>query len=414
MSEFENTFETNLQKYAELAVKVGVNIQQGQTLVINAPIEASDFVHKVTKTAYQAGAKNVHVEWNDETLTLLKFQHAPDEAFTAFPTWKAKGFEEMAEDDAAFLTIHASNPDLLKEVDPKKVATANKTRAKAMYTFSTYIKSSKVSWSIVSVPTKDWAKKIFPDVSEKARIEKLWQSIFSITRVDQDDPVHAWHQHLETLKSKVEYMNDKKFAKLHYSGPGTDLSIELPQGHVWLGGGEKSQNGVFTVPNMPTEEIFTMPHKDGVNGTVKSTKPLNYSGNLIDEFQLTFKDGKVVDFDAEQGYNILKDLLDTDEGARRLGEVALVPHSSPISQSGLIFYNTLYDENASSHLALGATYPNCIEGGTKMDKEDLAQKGGNDSLIHVDFMMGSAEMNVDGETLDGQRIALMRNGEWVI
>lgn len=407
-----STFEQHLQKYADLAVRVGVNIQKGQTLVINAPLSSVEFVRKAAKIAYEAGAKNVHVEWNDEHLTRLKYDLAPEEAFEEFPLWKAKGFEELAENGAAFMSIVASNPDLLKGVDPERIATANKTAGKAMEKYRSFIQSDKVSWTVIAVPSEPWAAKVFPEGTSEEQVQKLWDAIFKAVRADLEDPVSAWKEHNGTLNEKVDYLNQKKYKKLHYKAPGTDLTIELPKSHLWIGGGGPNEMGVEFVANMPTEEVFTTPLKNGVNGTVSSSKPLNYGGNLIDNFSLTFKDGKVIDFTAETGYETLQRLLDTDEGARHLGEVALVPHNSPISNSNILFYNTLFDENASNHLALGNSYAFCIEGGKKMTKEELETNGLNNSITHVDFMIGSAEMDIDGETADGKSEALFKKGNW--
>jgi aminopeptidase len=405
-------WEQKLEKYASLAVQVGVNVQKGQTLVVNAPLEAAPLVRKIAKKAYEVGAKHVYVEWNDEELTYIKFKHAPDEAFLEYPMWRAKGMEQLAEEGAAFLSIYSPNPDLLKDIDPKRIAAANKTASKALSNYRSALMADKNCWSLISVPTPGWAKKIFPDVSEEEAISKLWDAIFHVTRIDTDDPVQAWQQHNDQLAKIVDYLNNKQYKQLIYEAPGTNLTIELVENHVWHGGAAVSQSGIRFNPNIPTEEVYTMPHKDGVNGIVRNTKPLNYNGNLIDGFTLTFKDGKVVDFSAEKGYEILKHLLDTDEGARRLGEVALVPHQSPISASNLIFYNTLFDENAACHLALGKAYPTNIKDGTAMSKEELAEHGVNDSLIHEDFMIGSAELNIDGVTKDGKREPIFRNGNW--
>ena len=407
-----STFEQNLEKYAVLAVKVGINIQKGQTLVINGPTNNMEFVRLVAKKAYEAGAKNVHVEWNDEQLSLLKYQLAPDEAFTEFPMWKAKGFEEMAENGAAFMSIVASNPDLLKEVDPERISNANKTAGKAMEKYRSYVQADKVSWCVIAAPSREWAKKVFPNTSDDESVEKLWEAILMATRADLEDPVSAWREHNRKLLSKVDYLNNKKYAKLHYKAPGTDLTIELPEKHLWVGGGGPNESGVEFVANMPTEEVFTLPKKDGVNGVVSSTKPLNYSGNIIDNFSLTFENGKIVDFNAETGYETLKRLIETDEGSHFLGEVALVPHDSPISNSNILFYNTLFDENASSHLAIGSAYSFNLDGGKTMSKEELQQNGANTSITHVDFMIGSADMNIDAETQDGTREPLFKNGNW--
>ncbi|MCL6459976.1 MAG: aminopeptidase, partial [Gorillibacterium sp.] len=380
----EEQFKRNLEKYAELTVHTGINIQKNQTLVINASISAVDFVRIAARKAYEAGAKNVHVEWIDDQLTLIKYLHAPEEAFTEFPLWKAAGYTEMAKDDAAFLYVRATDPDLLKDVAPSRIATANKTAAHANREFSVFTRSSTVSWTIVAVPNPEWAIKIFPNETPEKAVELLWEQIFHLTRSDREDPAAAWEEHLNRLEKTVHYLNKKKYRKLHYTGTGTDLTIGLPEQHLWIAAGEKNGKGVSFVANIPTEEVFTCPNRDEVDGVVSSTKPLNYGGNLIENFTLTFKAGKVIDIKAEQGEEILRNLIATDEGASRLGEVALVPHKSPISDSNLIFYNTLFDENASCHLAVGSAFPTCIEGGSTMSKEEQEKHGLNHSLTHVD------------------------------
>ncbi|OQM45220.1 aminopeptidase [Anoxybacillus sp. UARK-01] len=404
--------EQSLDKYAALAVHIGVNIQKGQTLVVNAPLDAAALVRKIAKKAYEAGAKDVYVEWSDEELQYIKYKHAPDEAFSEYPMWRAQGMEKMAREGAAFLSIYSPNPDLLKDVDPQRIATFARTSSQALQNYRSALMSDQNCWSIISVPTAAWAKKIFPDLSEQAAIDKLWEVIFQVTRVHEKDPIQAWEKHNQKLAKMVDYLNQKQYKQLIYTAPGTDLTIELVENHIWHGGASTSESGIRFNPNIPTEEVFTMPHRDGVNGTVRNTKPLNYGGNVIDGFTLTFKDGKVVDFSAETGYETLKHLLETDDGARHLGEVALVPHRSPISDSHLIFYNTLFDENAACHLALGKAYPTNIQGGTSMAREELTVHGINDSLIHEDFMIGSAELNIDGVTKDGKREPIFRNGNW--
>lgn len=400
------------EKYAELALRKGVNLQKNQALMINAPIEGADFTKIVVRKAYELGAKDVHINWVDDEITLLKYENAPDEVIANFPEWRVKLHDMYAEDGAAVLSIRSTNPDLLSEIDSARVAKANKASAQAMTNFRKYTMNDLITWSIISIPTGDWAQKIFPDKSKEDAIEALWDAIVKIVRVDQEDPIAAWNEHNATLKTARELMNKKNYKKLIYKAPGTDFEMELPEGHIWKGGSADSAKGVAFNPNMPTEEVFTMPHKYGVNGTISSTKPLNYGGSLIDNFSLTFKDGKVVDFKAEQGEDTLKHLLDTDEGARRLGEVALVPHESPVSQSGLIFYNTLFDENASCHIALGKAYPTNLEGGADMNNEELDKHGVNDSLTHVDFMVGSENLDIDGVLPDGTTEAVFRNGTW--
>lgn len=408
------SFQEKVENYANLAVRVGVNIQKGQTLFVRAPLFAADFVRLVAKKAYEAGAKHVRVEWSDEELTKMKFELAPDEAFDEYPNWQAKALEEEADNNAAFLSITGGNPDLLKDADPDRVARANKAAGMALDTFRRYIQSDKVSWSIVAVPTVSWAEKVFPDAKGEEAVTKLWEAIFAATRINETDPVAAWKQHLATLDEKRNKLNDHHFHALHYKGKGTDLTIELPETHIWTSGGSTSKAGIDFVANMPTEEVFSAAKKDGVNGTVTSTKPLNYGGTLITNFTLTFKNGKVVDFSAERGEETLKRLLDSDEGARYIGEVALVPHRSPISDTNLIFYNTLFDENASNHLALGSAYAFNIEGGKTMSPAELEKHGLNQSITHVDFMMGAADMDIDGIDKDGNRVPLFRNGDWAI
>ena len=402
------------EKYAELALRTGVNLQKGQALMINAPLEGADFTKIVAHKAYELGAKDVHINWVDDELTLLKYENAPDEVIEHFPEWRVKLHDTFAEDGAAILHIRSTNPDLLQNIDPSRVAKANKAAAEAMINFRNYTMNDKIPWSIISIPSGDWAQKIFPDKSKEDAVESLWEAIVNIVRVDQEDPIAAWDKHNATLKTARQVLNEKNYQKLIFNAPGTDLEMELPQGHIWKGGSAEAETGVTFNPNIPTEEVFSMPHKYGVNGTVASTKPLNYGGSLIDNFSLTFKDGKVVDFKAEKGEEVLKHLLDSDEGARRLGEIALVPDESPISQSGLVFYNTLFDENASCHIALGKAYPTNLEGGSKMSAEELDKHGVNDSLIHVDFMIGSADMNIDGVKADGTTEAVFRNGTWAL
>ncbi|WBX81805.1 aminopeptidase [Virgibacillus salarius] len=402
------------EKYAELALRTGVNIQKDQALMVNAPIEGADFTRIVVRKAYELGAKDVHINWVDDELTLLKYENAPDEVIASFPEWKVELQKSYVEDGAAILNIRSTNPDLLKDIDPSRVAKANKAAGEAMKHLRKYTMNDIIPWSIISIPTGDWAQKIFPEKSREDAIESLWDAIVKIVRVDQDDPIAAWDVHNETLRTAREILNKKNYKKLVFTALGTNLEMELPKGHIWKGGSAKTSSGTTFNPNMPTEEVFSMPHKYGVNGTVASTKPLNYGGSLIDNFSLTFKDGKVVDYQAEQGENTLKHLLETDDGSKRLGEVALVPHESPVSQSGLIFYNTLFDENASCHIALGKAYPTNVEGGAAMKEEELDKHGVNDSLNHVDFMIGSEQLDIDGVFEDGTTEAIFRNGTWAL
>ncbi|MGG1554844.1 aminopeptidase [Paenibacillus ferrarius] len=407
------SFEHNLDKYAELTVKVALNIQPGQTLWIHAPIEHPAFVRSITRKAYEAGAKHVHIEWQDEICTQIRYTLAPDEAFNEYPTWRAQGLTELAETGGAYLWINADNPELLKDVDPARIAANSKAAGPLLVKWRESMSTYDMTWSIIAAPSPAWAAKVFPNLAEDDAVRALWDAIFKATRVDQEDPVATWLAHNGTLRSKREELNAKRFHKIHYRAPGTNLTVVLPDNHIWRGGSATNGRGGFDFnPNIPTEEVFISPHRLGTSGTVRSTKPLSYHGSLIDGFSLTFEHGRVTEYSAEQGYESLKAMIEIDEGARHLGEIALVPHHSPISDSNLIFYNTLYDENASNHLALGRSFPTCLEGGTTMSNEEQLQAGLNQSLIHVDFMIGSAEMDIDGEHKDGRVEPIFRKGNW--
>ena len=405
-------FEKSLENYAELVVKVGVNIQPGQVLLVESPLEAADFTRKVVKKAYEAGATYVQVQWDDEEVTRLRFKHAPETSFDYYPKWTAEMMEQLAESGGALLNIKVPDPELYKGIDPDRVTRATRAASLARQKFQGYVRNKKFSWCLVKAPTRAWAAKVFSDLPEHERVEAMWESLFRMNRVDQADPVAAWREHIAALTAVKSELNARAYAKLHYRAPGTLLTVELPKGHIWHGGGTTDDNGVYFVANMPTEEVYTMPHRTGVNGTVASTKPLNLNGRLVDNFSFTFENGRIVDFQAETGYEHLKALLDTDEGARYLGEVALVPHDSPISNMKRVFYNTGIDENASCHLAIGSAYPFTLEGGTQLSKEELIARGANTSLTHVDFMIGSAELDIDGELPDGTIVPLFRGGNW--
>ncbi|WP_226681493.1 aminopeptidase [Sutcliffiella horikoshii] len=407
-----SNLQKTMEKYAELSVKVGVNVQKGQTLIVNADIATAPFVRLVTKKAYEAGAKLVQIEWTDEQVTRIRYDKAPNESFEYFPTWRAEMLEKAYEEGAAMLAITSVNPDLLKGVDASKIANLQKAAGEATKGYRKMVMADKISWSIVAVPSKGWSAKVFPDLTEQEQEEKLWEAIFHATRANLEDPVQAWMDHKEKLSEKVEFLNEKKFKSLHYKAEGTDLTIELAEKHVWIGPESINENGVAFIANMPTEEVFTTPLKTGVNGTVRSSKPLNYGGNMIDNFSITFENGKIVSFEAEEGYETLQKLIETDEGSHYLGEVALVPHDSPISNTNLIFYNTLFDENASHHLAIGNAYSFALEGGKQMSEEELEAAGANSSITHVDFMIGSSDMDIDGITKDGERVPLFRQGNW--
>ncbi|MEE2752938.1 MAG: aminopeptidase [Candidatus Latescibacterota bacterium] len=409
VSELRKSFE----KYADLVIKVGLNLQKGQRLVISAPIEAAELTRLMTAKAYDAGCPYVDVNFLDEELSLIRFRHAPKDSFKEFPTWRIKGNIERAEEGAAFLSIAGNNPDLLKEQDPNLVAIAQKTAAEHSKPFSReYISKMKVSWCVISAAVAPWAARVFPDEPADEQVGSLWDAIFQMCRLDEADPTVAWREHIETLECRRAYLNERAYSALKYTAPGTDLTLGLPNGHIWKGGVDTNEKGTLFVPNIPTEEVFTMPHCQRTDGMVSSTKPLNYGGRLIENFSLTFQAGRVVGVEAESGRDVLKKLVETDEGAARLGEVALVPNSSPISRFGKLFYNTLFDENASNHLALGQAYNVCLEKGEAMSEVDFSKAGGNTSVTHVDFMIGSEEMDIDGVLPNGSTEPVMRAGEW--
>ncbi|RNF38416.1 aminopeptidase [Planococcus salinus] len=406
------SFNETLSRYAELVVNVGVNIQPGQQLYIAASLEAAPLVRLITKKAYEIGARQVHVDWNDDEITRIRYELAPEDSFSDFPAWKVQQREQLAEQGAAFINVVSQSPDLLKGIDSKRIADFQKAAGTAMKKYRQYVQSDKISWTVIAAPSAAWAAKVFPDLPEDQQEEALWKAIFKAVRADVDQPIKAWAQHNDLLHTKVDYLNERKYAKLHYTSPDTDLEVGLPKGHVWAGAGSVNEKGDTFMANMPTEEVFTVPHKTGVNGYVSSTKPLSYGGNIIDDFKITFENGRIVDITAAKGEDVLKQLVSTDEGSHFLGEVALVPHQSPISDSNILFYNTLFDENASNHLAIGSAYSFCLEGGKNMSPEELEKRGLNQSITHVDFMIGSAQMDIDGILEDGSREPVFRNGNW--
>lgn len=405
--------EKMLEKYTRLIIKTGVNLEKNQILVINSPIESAPFTRLLAETAYKEGARDVVINWRDELFSKIRYTHGPEEIFSEFPEWQKEFYLSYVRQGAAFVSISASDPELLKDVNPDRVAKAQKASSTALQEYRERLMSNKNTWCVVSIPTKSWAKKVFPAVSEADAVEQLWELILKVVRVDTDDPVAAWNNHKKNLQQRLDFLNTHKFKTLHYRNSlGTDLTIELPDKHLWLGGSERTPAGHEFVANMPTEEVFTLPKKTSINGKVVSSKPLNYNGNLIEEFSLTFKDGKIVDFQAARGQEILKHLIETDDGSCYLGEVALVPFDSPISNSKILFFNTLFDENASCHLAIGKAYPVCIEGGENMTKEELASLGVNDSLVHEDFMIGTNDLEITGITADGKKVSVFTKGNF--
>lgn len=406
------SFKQKLENYAQLAVKIGVNIQPGQTLVLNADIVAAELVRLIVQKAYEAGAKLVKVNYTDEIVTRTRYDLAPSASFLEPPKWQADELEDLAKNGAAILTVISTNPDLLNGVEASRISDHQRTHGQAMAPYREMMMNNTISWSGIAFPSPSWAAKVFPDAPPEEQVNLLWDAIFKAVRADQDNPIEAWSLHLDGLKQRCDILNARRYRKLHYTAPGTDLTIELPEGHIWCQAGAVNGRGVSFLANIPTEEVFTAPHKTGANGKVSSTKPLSYGGNIIDRFTLTLENGKVTDFTAEVGQDALASLLSMDEGAAYFGEVALVPYHSPISESGILYYTTLYDENASCHLALGAAYAFTLQEGISMTKEQLINKGMNQSLTHVDFMMGSPEMNIDGITGDGTAEPIFRAGNW--
>ena len=408
----QSSHDARLDRLGEVAVRVGLGLAPGQELVITAPLDAVPLVRRITEHAYRAGASLVTTLLTDDATTLARFEHAPDAAFDVAPAWLYDGMAAAYRGGAARLAIAGENPSLLAGQDPARVARANRARSVAYRPALELITGFGINWTVTCFATPAWARTMFPDLPEDAAVAKLWDAIFAASRIDAPDPVAAWAEHNATLRARTAMLNARQYAALQYRGPGTDLRVGLSDRHLWLGGSETAKNGITCNPNIPTEEVFTTPHRLHVDGTVRSTKPLSYQGTLIQDMAVRFEDGAIVDAKARTGQEVLQKVLGTDDGARRLGEVALVPNSSPISASGLLFFNTLFDENAASHIALGQAYRTCLEGGTTASEAELAERGANSSLIHIDWMIGSGEIDVDGIDADGNAEPVMRKGEW--
>lgn len=406
------TFQEKLQAYAQLAVKVGVNIQPGQYLLINTSVDALAFTRLVVKEAYAAGAGRVQVNFTDGEIERAYYEYAAADEFKRYPEWIVKQRDELIERKGALLWIDADDPDLLTGIPVSRLADQQKAAGKALVNYRNAVMKDEIAWSIVAVPSAKWANKVFSTLPLEQQVEALWDAIFKTVRIGNGDAVENWRKHVEELEARAKVLNEKRYKKLHYKAPGTDLTIELPDKHLWLTGGSKSPEGTTFIANMPTEEVYTMPAKFGVNGVVRNTKPLVYQGNIIDDFTLTFENGKIVKAEAGVGHDLLQELISVDEGSSYLGEVALVPHESPISASGILYYNTLFDENASNHLAIGEAYPTCYEGGRDLQKGQLEALGINVSITHEDFMIGSGEMDIDGVLADGTVEPIFRKGSW--
>jgi len=412
----QRTHEQKLNLLAEVAVQVGLGLRPGQELLMTASLDALPLARRITEQAYRAGASLVTTLYTDDEAALMRYRLAPGESFDHAAKWLYDGMGAAFKSGAARLAITGGNPNLLSNEDPEKVGRANRAVSQAYRPALELITRHAINWTIVASATPAWSAAMFPSEALAApdqALAKLWEAIFQTTRINGEDPVAAWKTHDAGLHRRAAKLNEKRYAALQYRGPGTDLRLGLADDHLWLGGGTTAGNGLYCIPNMPTEEVFTTPHKDRADGTVTATKPLSHQGTMIEGIQVRFEKGRIVEARASRGQEVLQRLIDTDDGARRLGEVALVPHSSPIAASGMLFLNTLFDENAASHIALGQAYTSCLRDGDKLTPEQLAAKGANDSLIHVDWMIGSGKLDIDGITAAGIAEPLMRQGEWV-
>lgn len=407
------TFNEKLDKYADLAVEIGLSIKEKEGVILACSKDSLELARLISKKAYQKGAKNVFIRFSDDEISLDRYRYAKDYAFETYPEWMVELAESMYKDDYTLMALNSPNPELLKEINPELVAKDSIVSSKANARIMHYTMTDMNKWCIMAVPNPTWAKLVFPNLDEEKAMEALWEAIFDATRVNTEDPIKAWREHQDKLSKYREYLNEKQFVRFEYKAEGTDLIVEMPKNQAW-GGGSAVQVGKGThfLPNLPTEEVYAAPHRLKVNGTLKSTKPLAFRGNVIDGFGFTFKDGKVVDFYAKEGYDVLKGLLDSDEGARHLGEIALVPDDSPISNTKLLFKNTLFDENASCHFALGRAYPISIENGGEMTEDELLEAGLNISHIHVDFMVGSPQLDIVAYTEDGERVQIFKDGNF--
>lgn len=413
-----NQHQENLRKYAEAIVKVGLNLRAGQRLIITnatsrgVPPAGRALVHAVTRAAYAAGARFVDVIWGDEEMLRIRLQNAPADSFGEYPKWQIQGILDMVQNGDALLSIYANDPDVYSGLDPERVGAMQRGHLENYQAVSLNITRNAVNWCIAASAAPAWAAKIFPDMQPEEAEAKLWQAIFETTRVTEPDPVAAWTEHIKRLRKHAEYLQARKYTALHYKSDKTDFTLGLPAGHKWISARSLAENGVDFTANMPTEEVFTLPDRQRADGIVTSTFPLSYAGNLIEDFTVRFENGRIVNVTAKRNEALLQKLVDTDEGSTRLGEVALVPVSSPIAKRGHLFYNTLFDENASCHIAIGRGYRFTLIGGEELTDEEFNAAGGNTSLTHVDFMIGSPEMDIDGIKADGAREPVMRSGEW--
>ena len=414
------THQSMLAKYAEAIVKVGLNIRAGQSLIISlgatrgVPHQFAPLVREISKAAYAVGARYVEAIFADEEMLRIRVQHAPKDSFDIYPKWQIDAIKKMIDNGDALLSIAGSNPDLLGGLDAEVVGKMQRTHLENWGPISEKVTTNAINWCVVAAAGEAWAHKIFPDLPINKAQEKLWQAIFETTRINQPDPIEAWNKHIAALRERALYLQSKQYTALHYKGPGTDFTLGVPSGHLWISAQSMAQNGIAFTANMPTEEVFTLPDRNRADGVISATFPLSYGGTLIEDFKVHFEGGRITKVSAKRGEAVLQKLVDTDEGSRHLGEVALVPASSPIGKRGHLFYNTLFDENASCHIAIGRAYRFTLAGGTELNDDEFIAAGGNVSLNHVDFMIGSPQMDIDGITKDGSHEPVMRNGEWTI
>ncbi len=402
-----------LKKYAELLVKQGVNLQKGQELIVEASIECYELAREITAQAYAVGAKDVIVYYSDEKISRMRFENCDVEHFETVPQYLIELRNQYALKNAALISITSSDPEAMKGIDPMKIQTWSKAVRVACKPFYDGMDLGINRWCIAGAPSVAWANKVFPDMSDSEAVKALWQAIFKVTRCDSENPIETWNEHRRSFEKRIQVLNEKKIQSLHYTNSlGTDLTIGMNKDYVFAGGGGYTTDGIYSFPNIPTEEIFTSPNRNQVNGVVYSAMPLNYNGNLIDEFSMTFENGRIVDYSAKEGYEVLKSIIETDEGSHYLGEVALIPYDSPIRNLGILFYNTLFDENASCHLAIGKGFGECIKDGLSMTKEQLFEKGINDSLTHIDFMIGTKDLSIVATLEDGEEFVVFKDGNF--
>lgn len=402
-----------LEDFAHLVLKFGVNLQKGQPLELACPVDKREVAHAFTKKAYELGSKLVHVRWEDEVVDKLNFELADENTLSVVPKWLIESKNHLVDEGYCYVAISAEDPSLFKDIPADKLAKISKARSKALKKFSDQVMANALRWCVISVPTKSWADIVFD--GDANSVEKLSNAIERAMRLDCDNPVKEWEKHIESLNKHAKFLNEQDFSCLHFtSSNGTDLKVGLAENHVWLSAEETAKDGVSFVANMPTEEVFTAPHYRKVDGVVKSALPLSFNGQIIDDFALTFKKGEIIDFSAKVGYETLKGIIETDSGTKRIGEVALIGKNSPIAKSGILFYNTLFDENASCHLALGKAYPTTIKDGEKLTKTELKKLGANDSIEHVDFMIGSPDMKIVGIKKNGDGVLIFYDGDWAI